>query len=100
MVRRTINLKGIVSLFAGFPGVSKVSLFGSRALGTETPHSDIDLAIRGALSEDDFRKLQTRLDDLPTPCKFDLIRYETIEHAPLRDHIDRVGKVLFSAPEG
>ena len=77
-------------------GVQRAVLFGSRAKGNWRNNSDIDIAIFGDVQ---LPKLSARLDELPTPYKFDVVGYETINHQPLREHIDRVGIELFSHKE-
>ena len=78
-------------------GVHKAVIFGSRAKGDWRENSDIDIAVYG---DADTGALSARLDELPTPYKFDVVSYEKIIHAPLREHIDRVGVELFSYGRG
>jgi len=42
-------------------------------------------------------RIASELDELPLPYRFDVEAYPCIEHQPLRDHIDRVGKPFFVA---
>ena len=77
------------------PQIVKVIIFGSRALGRESTGSDIDLAIITNCEEDISLKVLADLDELPTPYLFDVVDYQHITHTPLRDHIDRVGKLLY-----
>lgn len=35
------------------------------------------------------------LDELPLPYKFDVQLYDSIRHAPRREHIDRVGSPFY-----
>jgi len=73
----------------------QVILFGSRAKGTETDSSDIDLAVLGLDTELDIEALAMELEDLPLPYKIDVKAFETIRNAALRSHIERVGIVLY-----
>jgi predicted nucleotidyltransferase len=76
--------------------ISKIILFGSRAKGSYTPGSDIDLALSGAnLVTDDLLDTLVNLDELNLPYKFDLILLERIKEQDLLDHINRVGIILF-----
>ena len=75
--------------------IEKVIVFGSRAMGKETPGSDIDLAIITKNKNDISGSVQADLEELPTPYMFDVVDYKWITHEALRAHIDRVGKVLF-----
>lgn len=86
----------IQNYFTSHPQIIKVYIYGSRAMGRESPGSDIDLAIITTSESDISGKVQTDLEELPTPYLFDVIDYQRITHLPLREHIDRVGKLLFS----
>lgn len=85
----------ISSVFAAYPAIEKVIVFGSRAMGNYQPYSDIDLAYVGALAPEEERRLYHMLEDLPLPYQFDIQSYAAITHAPLREHIDRVGKLFY-----
>jgi hypothetical protein len=41
------------------------------------------------------RRIAGELGELPLPYQLDVQPYPSIEHAPLRDHIDRVGRSFF-----
>jgi predicted nucleotidyltransferase len=73
-------------------GAQKAVLFGSRAKGGWRGNSDIDIAVFG--DGLNLGALYSRLDELPMPYKFDVVAYDAVKHAPLREHIDRVGKEL------
>ena len=76
--------------------MDKVILFGSRAKGTNSPGSDIDLAITGSsLNLDDLLQIHLELDALSLPYKFDVVIYDRIREKALKDHIDRRGIVLY-----
>lgn len=90
-------LKLLKNYFATHPEILKVLIYGSRAMGRETPGSDIDLAITTTSATDISGTVQADLDELPTPYLFDVIDYSRISHTPLREHIDRVGKLLYQA---
>lgn len=72
-------------------------LFGSRALGNFRPGSDIDIAVRGKhLSARGAADLSNLLNEkLPLPYLFDIVHYDTINNADLKEHIDQVGVVIF-----
>jgi len=74
-------------------GVTKAVVFGSRAKGTWANNSDIDIAIFG--SNINIGHLRLSLDELPIPYKFDIVDYEKTTHIPLREHIDRLGVVIY-----
>lgn len=85
----------IVNRLAEFPKVERVKIYGSRAKGNYRNGSDIDLALWGPLTFSDIAHIRSELEELPTLYKFDVLHYETLDHADLKDHIDRVGKDLY-----
>ncbi len=85
-------IEKICSVFARFPALEKAVLYGSRAKGNYRDGSDIDLTFYGdALTQNDVGDIADALDDLLLPYMFDLSIFETLNHAELRDHINRVG---------
>lgn len=68
----------IKSVFAKYPQIKKVVLYGSRAKGNFRDGSDIDLSLGG----DDIQfsllqKIELELDDLLLPYTFDLSAYSS-----------------------
>ena len=90
---RTLSL--IRRVIAKEPRVREMVLFGSRAKGTQRPESDVDLALKGDVDADLVARVAFELAELPLPYEFDVVDYHALRHAPLREHIDRVGKVLY-----
>lgn len=88
-------IKLLRDYFSSRPEIEQVLIFGSRAMGTESRGSDVDLAIFTTAMDDITASVKTDLDDLPTPYLFDVIDYRRITNPALQSHIDRVGKVLF-----
>jgi predicted nucleotidyltransferase len=88
----------LLSLIEAQSSIEQAVLFGSRAKGTFKSGSDVDIALKGAaLSHADVVNLSYALNqESCLPYHFDIIDYNTIDNAALRDHIDRVGKVLFT----
>ena len=74
------------------PQIHWLKLYGSRAMGKHWAGSDIDLAF--SADADCSAALREALDQLPTPYLFDVTHVESLRHAPLREHIERVG-ILF-----
>jgi uncharacterized protein len=86
-------LKGV---FASHPEVTAVTLFGSRAMGTHTPQSDIDLALSGLISNLHAQAIAAELEELALPYQFDVQTLEVLSNnSSLREHIERVGIVLY-----
>ena len=79
-------------------GATKAVVFGSRAKGNWRENSDIDIAVFG--DGVNIGQLVSELDELSMPFKFDVVEYGGISHAPLRDHIDRVGVEIYSQKTG
>lgn len=75
--------------------LERVVVFGSRAKGTARPNSDIDLCVKGSTDPLRLEALKMALDDLPLPYRIDVLAEDDIRHAPLRDHVKRVGVVLY-----
>lgn len=86
------TIKKICQVFANYPEIDQVSLYGSRAIGTYRNGSDIDLSILGdALSHSQLLTIENELDDLLLPYKIDLCLFRQIENTNLAEHIRRVG---------
>ena len=92
------TLAALTRVFAGYPELREVVLFGSRATGAATTRSDIDLATRGIADDHLLGRLVLDLDDLPIPQKCDLQACEKITYAPLQRHIESVGIVIYERP--
>jgi len=88
------HLKMIIAVLAKTP-ITKAVIFGSRAKGNYKPNSDIDIAVFVGDDGNIINIISTELDELPTPYKFDIIAYETIQNQDLKEHIDRVGKEIY-----
>ena len=66
------ELSLMTRVFHGHPELAAVKLFGSRAKGTHTPTSDVDLAIWGEVDEIGAEAIAAELDELPLPYRFDV----------------------------
>lgn len=84
-------------VFRRHPEVVSATLFGSRAKGTHTSYSDVDLAVSGDVDPLRAEAIAAELDELPLPYRFEVQSLEHITHRALRDHIQRVGIVLYPA---
>lgn len=82
----------LCQVFDGWPEISAVWLYGSRAKGTFRKASDIDLCVQAdGLVVTDLLKIEGEVDDLLLPWKVDLSLWHQIDAPDLRDHIRRVG---------
>ena len=90
------TIQALESVFKQFDAIDKVVLYGSRALGTHRPGSDIDLALFGSeVTPDLIASIASLIDDLLLPYTLDLTAYALIDNDALRDHVNRVGIELF-----
>jgi len=86
----------IRGVLARFPAIDQAVLYGSRAKGNYQPGSDIDLTLQGsALTPRLLADIADALDELLLPYSIDLSIFEQLNHADLREHIERVGVVLY-----
>lgn len=94
------DMREIKQVFTRFPTVDEVVIFGSRAKGTHRPGSDVDLALKGNIDSTTVAQISDLLNEESTmPYAFDLVAYDTIVSKNLKEHINRVGTVLYSAVE-
>ncbi|OGR03913.1 MAG: hypothetical protein A2511_08280 [Deltaproteobacteria bacterium RIFOXYD12_FULL_50_9] len=94
------DMQTMLDIFIKYPEVQTVFVFGSRAKQTHKPGSDIDLAIMNAgVRETVISKIKGDFDESSLPYTVDLVNYPVLNHAELKNHIDRVG-VLFYQKEG
>lgn len=91
------DLDYIKKVLGKFPEIEKAVIFGSRAKGNYKPGSDVDIAIYGEkIDFDVVSALHAMLEDEgPLPYYFDIVDYTHLTHEELKEHIDRVGKVIF-----
>ena len=87
----------IVETIQKISEIEKAVIFGSRAKGNYKAGSDIDLAIFGeGVTFDTVAKLHALLEEeSPLPYFFDVIDATHLAHIELKEHIDRVGKIIF-----
>jgi len=86
-------LAKILLILGHLDGLEQAVIYGSRAMGTYRPASDIDLTLIGpSLTTTDLLKVENELDDLLLPYQFDLSLYSQIENNDLIEHIQKFGK--------
>ena len=90
-----------MNAFAAFPQIERVVIFGSRAKGNFRQGSDIDLAIFGKdCSPGIAMDLHSKLNEnTPIPYFVDVVDYNSLQQPGLKEHINRVGKVMYVASE-
>jgi len=86
----------LLEVFRNKPGIEKVILYGSRAMGNFKPGSDIDLSVLApSLTVNDLLSMQMEIDDLLLPYKTDLSLLHLIDNPKVIEHIQRVGIDFF-----
>lgn len=86
------------SIFRRHPEVTSATLFGSRAKGTHSDRSDVDLVVTGHVEPLHAEAIASELDELPLPYRFEVQPLAHIHHRPLLEHIKRVGIIIYPAP--
>ncbi len=82
----------VCAVFARFPEIEKAVLYGSRAKGNFKTGSDIDLTLYGEALTSHLRSaIASALDDILLPHTIDLSLFDKLNHAKLREHIERAG---------
>lgn len=91
------ELELVRAVFRLHPEVSSATLFGSRANGTHSDRSDVDLVVAGNIEPLRAEAIAAELEELPLPYRFDVQSLAQIQHRPLLDHIQRVGILIYPA---
>lgn len=85
----------IISVFSYY-NVKKAMIFGSRARGEYKETSDIDLAIIFDNNDkDNFIKLQSKLEELQTLYKFDIVDFKSLKDGKFKDEILQDGISIY-----
>lgn len=92
------ELDMVRSVFRQHPEIRTAILFGSRAKGTHTDRSDVDLVVTGDVEPLRAEAIAAELDELPLPYRFEVQPLEHIRYRPLLEHIRRVGILIYPAP--
>jgi len=92
------ELELVLSVLRQHPEIESATLFGSRAKGTHSDRSDVDLALAGSLGALGAEAIAAELEELPLPYRFDVHALAAITYPPLLQHIERVGKVIYPEP--
>ncbi len=92
------DIKDIITILSQHPEVEEAYIFGSRAKNIYKNGSDVDIAVKGdALNFNIVRHISYLLnEETQMPNFFDVLNYHTINNKDLLDHIDRVGRLLYS----
>lgn len=86
------------AVFARYQKIEKVLVFGSRAKGSARSVSDIDLAVFApAMSAQEFTQMWSDLDNLPLVFKLDILHWDTLANAALKQKILAEGKSIYTS---
>ncbi|MBB1127217.1 nucleotidyltransferase domain-containing protein [Thiospirillum jenense] len=79
-----------------YPSIEQAIIYGSRAKGNYRNGSDIDLTLIGStLDYHTLFDVADAFDDSDIPYTVDVSLFEKINNPDLREHIQRVGQVLY-----
>jgi predicted nucleotidyltransferase len=94
---RTLDTLDVI--FRKYPGIKEAVLYGSRAKGNCRRGSDIDLSLKTneSFTRTDLLHIAGDFDDSDIPYFVDVSIYDKLSNPDLKDHINRVGKVLYRA---
>ncbi len=91
------DLKAMEKVFQSSPDVEKVLLFGSRAMNTFKPASDVDIAL--IYKPDNYHTLaevKYKLEEeTKIPYFFDVLDFKTIDTPELKEHIKNHGVMIY-----
>ena len=96
---KTQQRDAILGVLNQHPKIERAVLFGSRAMGTFTPTSDIDIALYGDLTLRDQARIADELEQLSIPYTVDLVRMKTVTSPELLAHIKEHGRDWIMAGE-
>jgi predicted nucleotidyltransferase len=92
------ELELVLSVLRQHQEIGSATLFGSRAKGTHSDRSDVDLVLAGPLGALGAAAIAAEQEERPLPFRFDVHALSAITYPPLLEHIERVGMVIY--PEG
>ena len=81
-----------ISRFAKKSGIRKIILFGSRAKGTNTKRSDIDIAVYGGDFDSFYWDVKENANSL---LMFDIVNADEKISQELREEIEKDGVILY-----
>lgn len=88
--------KILTEIFGSYSEVSKVLVFGSRAKGTFGERSDLDMVVMDPIDRRTLGNLWMDISESDLPFTVDLQIWNAIRNANLKEHINRVGKIIYA----
>ncbi|MFO7977038.1 MAG: nucleotidyltransferase domain-containing protein [Bacteroidales bacterium] len=93
----TQDIEKIRRVFSSYPQVQEVIIYGSRAMSTEKPSSDIDFSLVGEGIDLSVKfSIENDLDELLLPYKIDLCIFNKIKDEDFLNHIKKHGEVFYA----
>jgi uncharacterized protein len=91
------DLEQIIAVLHKEHAIETAIVFGSRVKGNYKNGSDVDIALKGnELTDAIAAHISFELnEETPMPYKFDILNYATIGNLDLRDHINRIGVIIY-----
>ncbi|SEF44947.1 nucleotidyltransferase family protein [Algoriphagus boritolerans] len=87
----------LLEIFRNYPTISEVKVYGSRAKGTYSERSDLDLVILDELDRKTLGEIWMDINSSDFPLTVDLQVYGEIKNENLKKQIHRVGKIFYVA---
>lgn len=88
--------RAIIEILSANERVERVVLFGSRAMQTHTPASDVDLVLFGdRLTLTDQTRMAAAIEALTMPQRVDLLLHKHIDNEKLKEQISKHGMNWF-----
>ncbi|MDE2981072.1 MAG: restriction endonuclease subunit S [Gemmatimonadota bacterium] len=98
---KDVHREAIIAVIAANDRVERAVLFGSRATGTNTVTSDVDIALFGdRLTLTDRARLSAVIAEIPMAQSVDLLLYNSIRNRTLRERIREDGIEWFRRRSG
>lgn len=96
-ILKEVHRKACVSKLAANDRVERVVLFGSKAMGTNTVHSDVKIAFFGDhLTLTHQARLAMTIDQIPMAQTVDIVLHNSSQNPSLLDHIRQHGVEWYS----
>ncbi len=91
------DIANIIEVLKLHPEVKTAIIFGSRAKQTYKVGSDVDIALYGLdITDGIANQVSYQLnEETNLPYKFDTLNYNSINNLELKDHINRIGVIVY-----
>lgn len=93
------SLQILLGIFRNYPAISEVKVYGSRAKGTYTERSDLDLVVMDELDRKTLGEIWMEINSSDFPLTVDIQVWKDVKNENLKDHIRRVGKIFYQVDQ-